>query len=86
MVLSVLLSGMRPVDAATLLAVLLPLIRLIAMTGLWVALGVQHQFGPVRFVLMGIPSILIGTAVSGTIAFVLAMYYYAFMVGASVSA
>ena len=83
-VLAVLLSGMHPVAASSLLALSLPLIRLVSMTGLWVSLGVQHRFGPVRFVFLALPSILIGSAVSGAIAFVLAMYYYASMVSASV--
>lgn len=78
-----LMVPMEPTTAASVLIVFLPAIRLGSMITLWVLLARDHGFGPVRIIFLGLPSIFFVTICSGFLAFILALYFYAYLVARS---
>ena len=78
-----LMVPMEPTTAASVLIVFLPAIRLGSMITLWVLLARDHGFGPVRIIFLGLPSIFFVTICSGFVAFILALYFYAYLVARS---
>jgi hypothetical protein len=74
---------MEPTTAASMLLVLLPMIRAGSMITLWVLLARSHGFGPVRVIFLGLPSIFFVSLFSGLLAFALALYFYAYLVARS---
>ena len=78
-----LMVPMEPTTAASVLIVFLPAIRLGSMITLWVLLARDHGFGPVRIIFLGLPSIFFVTVCSGFVAFILALYFYAYLVARS---
>jgi len=78
-----LMVPMEPTTAASMLLVLLPMIRVGSMITLWVLLARSHGFGPVRVIFLGLPSIFFVSLFSGLLAFALALYFYAYLVARS---
>jgi hypothetical protein len=78
-----LMIPMEPTTAASMLIVFLPMIRVGSMITLWVLLARSHGFGPVRIIFLGLPNIFFGSLFSGFLAFVLALYFYAYLVARS---
>jgi hypothetical protein len=78
-----LMAPLEPTTAASVLIVFLPAIRLGSMITLWVLLARDHGFGPVRIIFLGLPSIFFVTICSGFLAFILALYFYAYLVARS---
>jgi hypothetical protein len=74
---------MEPVTAASMLVVFLPMIRVGSMIALWVLLARSHGFGPVRIIFLGLPSIFFVSICSSFLAFILALYFYAYLVARS---
>jgi len=74
---------MEPLNAAGILGAFLPMIRFASQVLLWVSLGRAHGFGPVRIIFLGLPSIFFTTLFSGFLAFMLAIYFYAYLVARS---
>jgi hypothetical protein len=79
----VLVAPMEPLTAAGILCAFLPMIRFASQVLLWVSLGRAHGFGPVRIIFLGLPSIFITTLFSGFLAFMLALYFYAYLIARS---
>jgi len=78
-----LMVPMEPTSAASVLIVFLPAIRVGSMITLWVLLARSHGFGPVRVIFFGLPSIFFVSICSGFLAFILALYFYAYLVARS---
>ena len=78
-----LMIPMEPTTAASMLIVFLPMIRVGSMITLWVLLARSHGFGPVRIIFLGLPNIFFVSLFSGFLAFVLALYFYAYLVARS---
>ena len=78
-----LMAPLEPVTAASVLIVFLPMIRLGSMITLWVMLARSHGFGPVRIIFLGLPNIFLVSIFSGFLAFILALYFYAYLVARS---
>lgn len=76
----VLMVPMDPLNAAGILGLFLPMIRFASQVLLWVMLCRAHGFGPLRIIFVGLPSIFISTLFSGFLAFILAIYFYAYLV------
>ena len=79
----VLIVPLEPITAASLLILCLPMIRAVAMIVLWVSLARAHGFGPVRVIFLGLPHIFMVSACSGMVAFILAIYFYGYLVARS---
>lgn len=78
-----LLAPIEPTTAASILIFFLPAIRLGSMITLWVLLARSHGFGPVRVIFLGLPHIFFVSVISGFLAFILALYFYAYLVARS---
>ena len=78
-----LIAPMEPTTAAAVLIFFLPAIRVGSMITLWVLLARSHGFGPVRIIFLGLPSIFFTSIFSGIVAFILALYFYAYLVARS---
>jgi len=78
-----LIAPMEPTTAAAVLIFFLPAIRVSSMIALWVLLARSHGFGPVRIIFLGLPSIFFVSVCSGFLAFILALYFYAYLVARS---
>ena len=78
-----LMAPMEPTTAASVLILFLPLVRVGSMITLWVLLARSHGFGPVRIIFLGLPSIFFVSICSGFLAFILALYLYAYLVARS---
>ena len=78
-----LIAPMEPTTAAAVLIFFLPAIRVGSMITLWVLLARSHGFGPVRVIFLGLPSIFFVSVCSGCLAFILALYFYAYLVARS---
>lgn len=78
-----LMAPMEPTTAAAVLIFFLPAIRVGSMITLWVLLARSHGFGPVRIIFLGLPSIFFVSVCSGFLAFILALYFYAYLVARS---
>ena len=74
---------MEPLNAAGILGAFLPLIRFASQVMLWISLGRAHRFGPVRIIFLGLPSIFFTTLFSGFLAFMLAVYFYVYLIARS---
>jgi hypothetical protein len=78
-----LMAPMEPTTAASALIIFLPAIRVGSMITLWVLLARSHGFGPVRIIFLGLPSIFFVSICSSFLAFILALYFYAYLVARS---
>jgi hypothetical protein len=82
-VILALMASMEPTTAAAVLVFFLPAIRIGSMITLLVLLARSHGFGPVRVIFLGLPSIFFVSVCSGFLAFILALYFYAYLVARS---
>jgi magnesium-transporting ATPase (P-type) len=78
-----LMVPLEPTTAASMLIVLLPMIRVGSMIALWVLLARSHGFGPARVIFLGLPNIFFISLCSGFLAFFLALYLYAYLAARS---
>lgn len=75
---------MSALTAFGILVVLLPAIRVAALVFLWVMFARSHDFGPLRMVFFAFPGIVFGGFLSATLAVVLSLYAYAYLVARSI--
>jgi len=78
-----LMAPVEPTTAASVLIFFLPAIRVGSMITLLILLARSHGSGPVRIIFLGLPSILFTSIFSGIVAFILALYFYAYLVARS---
>lgn len=78
-----LFAPMEPITAASILIVFLPAIRVGSMITLWVLLARSHGFGVLRIIFLGLPNIFFVSLFSSFVAFVLGLYFYAYLVARS---